>query len=569
MVSARVRPPDTVTARRQLACLWTAVALVAGNGYALAQAESAATGARLSVLVETFAQAQESAPPPEAREIRTLGYHTSGEGGGACYARLPHDETDIRLWQLECSDGSRWQLAEVEVTPLMFGARPLAAGATDDRAAFQAAFDCAADLRRGVYVPPGRYWISGTIVIRPKPSPEIPPTGGEYQYQKPGPTYRFDRQAMLRAMPHFRGEAMIALGDPVARGDASWEAIHRNSTLFGGVFDCNGEADVGIWITFCNDLRIYEAEVRNFRLHGFRAGSTHAAQRSYGAMFVGCKTTRDLVEAPAGSAGIYFRNCGDSHALNCTICGVEVGVGGDDVWDSKFTNCHVWNSTTHGDLLYGFDVNGDNVLSGCQVDGPFRYAYRFRNLRNSLEACNVNYESTYGGKPDHATVIRIEPGGGVTAMNCNWKATSADPTVPVAKLKAEVEGDTSRFRSKGNKRLNVDRYEISRGPDELCLAGRVPGAAVDGPVSFGAVRVVNIGALERRGPGVYEITANNPLPADGPLLVTVCSAAGDEPLVATEDTEGRTHYSVRIVFHNLRGERKDPKAFSVAMYGAG
>jgi hypothetical protein len=91
----------TPVSRRRFAGALVAAAPLAVSGGGAAQADSNAKGARLSMLAETFDAAERAAPPRRAREIRTLGYHTAGDGGGARYAWVADEVTDSRLWQLE------------------------------------------------------------------------------------------------------------------------------------------------------------------------------------------------------------------------------------------------------------------------------------------------------------------------------------------------------------------------------------------------------------------------------------------------------------------------------------
>lgn len=62
--------------------------------------------------------------------IRTAGYTTAGDGGGALYTRAASG-------QLKTADGQWWEIAQSSVTPEMFGAK--GNGTTDDTAAINAA----------------------------------------------------------------------------------------------------------------------------------------------------------------------------------------------------------------------------------------------------------------------------------------------------------------------------------------------------------------------------------------------------------------------------------------------
>lgn len=495
----------------------------------------------IMTICENYASAQQIQPADTIQMVSTLGYYTVGDGGGTCYRRVSSDDE----YQLVCANNSYWQIAETELSPLMFGAHPDREDTADDSAAIQETFRCAAQMGRSVYVPSGYYYLASTITVQPKPIPDP-----DYRYLKSGTLFRFDKMAFFIAT-----EPMAAI---MTFGDDRWETIFRNGSMMGGVFDCNDLAQSGVWVKLFNTFRIQDVEVRDFLHYGFRMGSSNAPARSYEALFDACLTKRSAVSAPENSVGIYFENAGDSHVLNSVICGAAIGISGDDVWDSKFTNVHVWNTVEHGEVLYGFDVDGDNALVGCQVDGPFRYAYRFKKKRNSLSACNVNW-GLYGAQDNAGTIIKIEDAGGVTAMNCNWKTAIAD------QVSKEVEGNKSDFVSIGNKYQNVPSYAICHGPAEPSLSGCF--TVLNQEVSI-SDKSINVLSANRLSPGVYEITSENPISESGPLLITPQVVNSSSPLIGVENISNRSSNKVQITFFSLTGVQ-DPSGFSLLMIGAG
>ncbi|MEM1276565.1 MAG: hypothetical protein AAGH74_08565 [Pseudomonadota bacterium] len=83
----------------------------------------------------TFAEAQASTPTGDF--LRTAGYASAGDGGGALYARVASDPGHDGV--LQVADGSFFELSVQRVTPHMFGA--VGDGATDDFVPLQKFFD--------------------------------------------------------------------------------------------------------------------------------------------------------------------------------------------------------------------------------------------------------------------------------------------------------------------------------------------------------------------------------------------------------------------------------------------
>ncbi|MEM9736129.1 MAG: hypothetical protein AAF908_05945, partial [Pseudomonadota bacterium] len=122
-------------------------AVVPAADTALAGVLSAADKTKLDALAgalslpdfNTFAEA--AAASPTGDFLRTAGFATPGDGGGALYARAASDPGHGGV--LQTSDGAFWDLAEMRVTPVMFGA--VGDGAADDGPQLQAFFDYLTD----------------------------------------------------------------------------------------------------------------------------------------------------------------------------------------------------------------------------------------------------------------------------------------------------------------------------------------------------------------------------------------------------------------------------------------
>lgn len=103
--------------------------------------------------------------PPVLDSIRTNGYYTPGDGGGAQRRRKLAPESD-RPGDKTSADGSRWEISEPEINARMFGAT--GDGTTDDTAALQSAIDFALSFYPAgtpeLFIPDGRYRITAPLV---------------------------------------------------------------------------------------------------------------------------------------------------------------------------------------------------------------------------------------------------------------------------------------------------------------------------------------------------------------------------------------------------------------------
>lgn len=278
----------------------------------------------------------------------------------------------------------------------------------------------------------------------------------------------------------------------------------------------------------------------------------------------GAYTSGGLAHAirPSASRGIFFENCGDSHVANSLLQGCFRGVdadngGGLKSYDGKYVNTHVWNFFENGEVETGFYLGGDNDVTNCQVDGPFLYAYRFADLRNSVTASNVNMPPNYGGIDNRSTPIRIDTGGGVGVVNCNWKAIDAS-----CRLAADVSGDLSNYRAINTKSRNVIMTragvdDVTVGTWALCAGGATPSI----------FRSQNIVSVVRNSAGRFTLSTAFALPLNCPILVTAIDGANT--VIGMEENGSRGVFSFVVLFRNsTTGAAIDPGNFSVIMPGA-
>lgn len=124
---------------------------------AIGDADAVNVNARLGVF-NSVADVEGRNIPPVLDAIRTNGYYTPGDGGGALYKRVASEPG--HAGKIQSADGAWWELASIPINVRMFGAR--GDGTSDDTSAIRAAIT--SHLREGgVHVPPGVYIISSLL----------------------------------------------------------------------------------------------------------------------------------------------------------------------------------------------------------------------------------------------------------------------------------------------------------------------------------------------------------------------------------------------------------------------
>ncbi|WP_318254712.1 hypothetical protein [Brucella anthropi] len=165
---------------------------------AAAAAEAAAGG-----LLSSFgsrAEVELTNIPALVTYLRTAGYYSAGDGGGALYKRVVSEPT--HAGKIQSADGAWWEIAENSFNIMMFGARKgnVNTYASANLSAVQGALDTANTIGvRDVVVPTGTFVVSAAI--------NIPKT---YNVNLRG----FGRNSILKGGNSFSGQ-IITYGDNV------------------------------------------------------------------------------------------------------------------------------------------------------------------------------------------------------------------------------------------------------------------------------------------------------------------------------------------------------------------
>ncbi|WP_342343904.1 hypothetical protein [Brucella intermedia] len=108
---------------------------------AAAEAAEAAAGNNWSSF-DTVSSVQSANIPTPVNYLRTAGYYSAGDGGGALYKRVVSEPT--HAGKIQSADGAWWELSTEYITPNMFGAK--CDGINDDVPAINAAWAYATSL---------------------------------------------------------------------------------------------------------------------------------------------------------------------------------------------------------------------------------------------------------------------------------------------------------------------------------------------------------------------------------------------------------------------------------------
>ena len=97
--------------------------------------------------------------------IRTAGYYSAGDGGGALYKRVASEP--IHAGKVTSADGAWWELAENVINIKTLGAKADSSGSgtgTDNSTVLANAISCAVSLKKNVYIPAGDYRLASQVV---------------------------------------------------------------------------------------------------------------------------------------------------------------------------------------------------------------------------------------------------------------------------------------------------------------------------------------------------------------------------------------------------------------------
>ena len=287
--------------------------------------------------------------------VKTLGFHSYNDGGGAFYKIREitnlDDVNDIDLFALENSITLVAELIKTkEINIKQLGGK--GNGIDDDFSIIQYALDSTPNGT--IYFPNGTYLISESII-----------TSANYQKTV---SLKLEKNAIIKASESFEeNEYMLKIGGK----DTETQSLYNNgvrSMLQGGIFDCNNIAS-GISVYGISPT-IKDIEIRNCGLigidvpYGMHSGSADClisnvvimgtnVNESIGLnvdamdnIFENIRTSKTEIGVKVTGNGNYFTNIhplqsnDDTTRYNNTI-GFLV-----DSWNSTFTNCYSDNFST-------------------------------------------------------------------------------------------------------------------------------------------------------------------------------------------------------------------------------
>ncbi|HZH50255.1 MAG TPA: glycosyl hydrolase family 28-related protein [Microvirga sp.] len=309
--------------------------------------------------------------PPIAMNIRSVGYTSPGDGGGAYYKRLDAVPVPAKPWHFQSADEAWWELAETVVSVKMFGAKGNAAG--DDLAAIQAAVDFVGARGGGsVFFPNGYYRITGAITIADANVVLIGESRHSTVLQQATPTAGILNMTGLYC--GVKGLAFIYLGTP----DALAEAIHSTGSFCMFSDFVIRSAGIGMALSNCSGVKVTEFEVFDYETAGVTAESLNDLFLSKFIMNAG-------TEARGTLGGLRLVNQ------------VEALIATDgDILSGQ------WSMTTHVDS-YGpgarpaynnfVNVYFDGSMNGVLIDGlvetPFTGCWFSGGRSGSMPGCRI------------------------------------------------------------------------------------------------------------------------------------------------------------------------------------
>lgn len=350
--------------------------------------------------------------PAEITTIITLGYYDSGDAGGATYTRVESQPTHAGKFQT--LDGSWWELADQPLNVKMFGA--VGDGVTDD---WQAITNAIAYCRQ-TYIPPAsRPFYPQRWTMR-FPDGEY----GTYMVSQPivhvpGCTLLLSAGATLKAS---------AVMDAVVTSEAiNYLSAHHFGRFEGGIIDADNKAVRCIHPKMFGFYTIENTMMLDPTLHFVDLGDASLTDYGiYEAMLKSLLMRRSLDRpVPANSCGINISKCGDSHFEDIIIMDVERGMNGE-LWDSKVTRVHVWNTdrVNHPVKIGFFNTGANTIYSLCQVDGPCASGgsgWYFNKAGNVMLGCSLNGE-TAGNNVFQG--VFLDTGAASTIIGCTFKAST-------------------------------------------------------------------------------------------------------------------------------------------------
>lgn len=449
---------------------------------------------------------------------------------------------DVRGIGLSSPLSLRTLALDLPLTPRMISPNACS-GSGDDTVTLQQLATLYKSLRRRVHFPGDlNCRISAPIIF-------LPPVGPN-QIRTP-PTISLEKSARITAIAAMT--SMFVFGSDAA----DFSGILQGGLIEGGTFNAANLAEIGVRLPFVNNATVRNVKIIDFTVAGVKYGSNSAPQRSYEGFFENLITIRQSSSgaAPAGSACVLYENIGDSHGMNSVLNGCKTGVMGHGVYDSKFMNIHVWNFAETGALDAGYDLAGDNMIVGGQVDGPFVSAFRFRAQRNVLTASSVNY-STYGGKDNVANVVQLDAGATVKSSLNSFKG------VKTTRIANEVAGNTTGYQSFGNATTWVVNTSLDRSP------GQSKAWATFNGINGTIYDRLNVSSVVRNGIADYTINFTRDMTNINFSVSALAASSGSGSNGVLLFEIDRTRFNVRLrAYDPLTQQYADSSRISVTVFG--
>jgi hypothetical protein len=210
-------------------------------------------------------------------------------------------------------------------------------GTTDDTSRIQAALANAAQMKVGVYFPPGTYAVSAPLEV------SVP--------------VEMARTATVKATAPMRAVINVGSAGTVVNG-----------SFQGGTIDANDMANDGIFIRQYEHFEIQQTAVVNAPGNGFHFGDP-SLKGGYEGLCSMLRTGRTKGRLRSGSAGLLIdSNATDNNITQSVFVGSDLGVkaltGGN-----FFSDIHVWSKPSSGPMSIGFlDQGTGNFWRGCEAD---------------------------------------------------------------------------------------------------------------------------------------------------------------------------------------------------------
>ncbi|MCE5291592.1 MAG: hypothetical protein LLG14_20465 [Nocardiaceae bacterium] len=315
-------------------------------------------------------------------------------------------------------------------------------GTTDDTAAIASALAAASSITAGVipsiyppatytlhpavYFPAGTYLVNSSIVL------------------PLGVNLLLDKAAIVKAGSGVSGTPLLTMNNT--------STMAQHFTIEGGVFDCNFNAQDGIYLPYFAHAKLLNNQILNPARHFMVLGDPGAASNSYEAVVVGLDTRRTRgINPTSDSYGIWLQNCSDSEIEQAVINGADIGVR-VDLGGSVLRQVHVWNfgDTNPPTTCFEDRVSTDSTrYIGCYADTPALYGFRLKSGMGTLVGCRV-YVGTSGGVDNTVTAVYSDVTGRYEVHDLAIRGASSSYRVAT-----DFGGNTNEVDISGVRETNV------------------------------------------------------------------------------------------------------------------